>query len=88
MHLAKLISQQCSITLEMLQEDIESAAMSPLNLTDEDCDQLRYQFKRLRVVTRLQQMINDGNLPAIHQQPEVEELLDILENIMETKVVV
>ena len=88
MHLAKLISNQCGITLEMLQEDIESAAMSPLDLTDQDLDQLRYQFKRLSVVTRLQQLINDGTMPTIHQQPEIEELLDILENIMETKVVV
>ena len=88
MHLAKLISNQCGITLEMLQEDIDSAAMSPLDLTDQDLDQLRYQFKRLSVVTRLQQLINDGTMPTIHQQPEIEELLDILENIMETKVVV
>lgn len=88
MHLAKLLSNQCDITLEMLQEDIESSAMSPLDLTDLDLDRLRYQFKRLRTVTRLQQLVNDGTMPSIHQQPEIEELLCILENIMETKVVV
>jgi hypothetical protein len=49
--------------IEMLEEDVQSTINSPNN-TDEDCESVAYDLKRIRNLRQLQKILREGNNPS------------------------
>jgi hypothetical protein len=49
--------------IEMLEEDVQSTIKSTDN-TDEDCETVAYDLKRIRNLRQLQKILREGNNPS------------------------